>query len=212
MARPALSPERIVLAAAQVADDGGLSAVTMRSVGRALGAEAMSLYHHVAGKDALLDQLADWVVSQIDLPEIGTPWRTAMVDLCDSARAVYSRHPWAISLIESRVSPGPALLRHHDQVLGILLADGFSMGLAGHAFAAIDSYVFGFVITELQLPFAPGDSEEFTLALDLPAQEYPHLMRFLEELVIGHDYDFGREFTYGLDLLLDQLEIRLAGR
>ncbi|USQ80365.1 TetR/AcrR family transcriptional regulator [Ornithinimicrobium faecis] len=210
MQRPALSPERIIEAAAQVADEGGLTAVSMRSVGRQLDVEAMSLYHHVPSKQALLDRLADWVVTQVDLPEIGTPWRRALTGLCDSARAVYSRHPWAISLIDSRATPGHALLRHHDQVLGCLLADGFSMALAAHAYSAVDSYVFGFVLTELQLPFRPGDAESFTEELALPTEDYPHMARLLTELVVGQNYDFGNEFSYGLGLILDQLEVRLA--
>ena len=59
--REPLSTARLIAAAASVADRGGLSAVSMRNVGAELGVEAMSLYHHVANKAALLDGLADWV-------------------------------------------------------------------------------------------------------------------------------------------------------
>lgn len=209
MSEPTLSRERIIVAAAGVADAGGLGAVSMRSVGRALGVEAMSLYHHVPSKDALLDALADWVVRQVDLPEIGTPWRPALEQVANACRTVYSQHPWVISLIDSRTTPGPALMRHHDHVLGCLFAQGFSTDLAAHAFAVLDSYVFGVVITEVQLPFAPGGAEEFSEGLELSAADYPHLARLIEELVVGGDYDFGREFDYGLGLILDQLEVRL---
>ncbi|QJW37152.1 TetR/AcrR family transcriptional regulator [Cellulosimicrobium protaetiae] len=211
MGRGALSRERIVEAAVTVADDGGLTAVSMRNVGRRLGVEAMSLYHHLAGKDELLDELADWVFAQIELPEPGTPWRPAMAARAASARAVLARHPWSLGLVESRRSGGPALLRHHDTVLGCLRADGFTVALASQAFSAIDAYVYGFVLTETRLPFSPDDDvEDFVAEIALPAQEYPHLAEMVAELVVGHGYAFADQFDDGLDLVLDGLERRLA--
>ncbi len=211
--RPALSPDRIVEAAVRVADRGGLAQVSMRSVGRELGVEAMSLYHHLAGKEALLDTLANWVFTRIDVPGPDQPWRPAMATRAASARAALSAHPWALGLIESRRTPGPALLRHHDGVLGCLRANGFPVRLAAHAFSALDAYVYGFVLTELNLPFEAGESaEDYTLAIGhlLPAEEYPHLMELITTQVVGRRYDYGVEFTFGLDLVLDGLERHLA--
>jgi AcrR family transcriptional regulator len=211
--RPALTQDRIVEGAVRVADRGGLGQVSMRNVGRELGVEAMSLYHHLAGKDALLDGLANWVVSQIDLPDPHAPWRTAMAERAASARRALSLHPWALGLIESRRSPGPALLRHHDTVIGCLRQNGFSIQLAAHAFSAIDAYVYGFVLTELNLPFEVGESaEEFVNQIEqlLPADEYPHLVAMITEQVVGQDYAYGDEFEFGLDLVLDSLERHLA--
>ena len=208
---PALSRDRIVEAAVAVADGGGLSAVSMRNVGDQLGVRAMSLYHHVANKDEILDALADWVFAQIWLPELDDPWRPAMVARADSARAVLFEHGWALGLIESRRNPGPALLRHHDTVLGCLLANGFSMRLASHAFSVLDAYIYGFVVTELSLPFAPDEgAADFAAELDLPFEAYPHMARMLTELVFTDSYDFGDEFGYGLHLILDQLDSRLT--
>ena len=70
--RTALTRDRIVLAAVGVADRGGLSGVSMRTVGRELGVEAMSLYHHIAGKDDLIDELADWVFTATLVPGVMT--------------------------------------------------------------------------------------------------------------------------------------------
>ncbi|MEE1622398.1 TetR/AcrR family transcriptional regulator [Zafaria sp. J156] len=157
-AREPLSRERVVEAAVAVADRGGLAAASMRGVAAELGVEAMSLYHHVAGKDALLDALVDWVFARIELPGERDPWRPAMAARAASARSVLAAHPWALGLIESRRVPGPALLAHHNAVLGNLRANGFPVRLAAHAFSALDSYVYGFVLTELNLPFdAAGD-------------------------------------------------------
>ncbi|MFG2327989.1 TetR/AcrR family transcriptional regulator [Streptomyces sp. NPDC048604] len=213
--RPALSRDRIIEAAVEVADRGGLAQVSMRNVGKELGVEAMSLYHHLTGKDALLDALANWIFTRIELPEPGQPWRQAMIDRAASARAALSQHPWALGLVESRRSPGPALLRHHDTVLGCLRHNGFPMTLASHTFSAIDSYVYGFVLTELNLPFgtdADGGVEEFVGEIQdrLSPDAYPHLAELITEQVMHQDYSYADEFAYGLDLILDSVAARLA--
>ncbi|GGV07289.1 hypothetical protein GCM10010182_27890 [Actinomadura cremea] len=211
--RPALTRERIVEAAVRVADAGGATAVSMRNVGRELGVEAMSLYHHIANKEALLDALVDHVFAGIALPEPDRPWRAAMRDRAASARAVLGRHPWALGLLDSRPSPGPALLRHHDTVLGCLRRAGFSIALAAHAFSAIDAYVYGFVLTESSLPFqSAGEVEDVTegIVAAMPEGAYPYLAELATELVLVPGYSYGDEFGYGLDLVLDGLQDRLA--
>lgn len=209
-ARPALSRELIVSAAVAVADRGGLAAVSMRNVGRELGVEAMSLYHHLRGKGDLLDALADWAFAQITLPDPELSWRTAMSTRTSSARDVLRRHPWTLGLLESRRHPGPALLRHHDAVLGCLRRHGFSVALAAHAYSVIDAYVFGFVLTELNLPMEPGESTEaFAAELGQLGDDYPHLVEMITEQVVGRDYAYADEFDYGLELILDGLTERL---
>jgi AcrR family transcriptional regulator len=210
--RPALSRDRIIDAAVRVADGGGMARVSMRNVGRELGVEAMSLYHHIADKEALLDGLADWIFTQIDLPGPDQPWREAMINRAASARRALAAHPWALTLIESRRSGGEALLTHHNAVLGCLRRNGFSLALASHAFSALDAYVYGFVLTELNLPFEAGESvDDFVgeLQQSTPLDGYPHLVELMTEHVIGRDYSYGDEFDYGLDLILDGLEERL---
>jgi len=211
--RPALSYDAIVDAAVRVADAGGLAQVTMRNVGRELGVEAMSLYHHLAGKDALLDGLADWVYTQVALPTTAEPWREAMTRRAESARAALAAHPWSVALAESRRTPGPALLRHHDAVLGSLRSNGFSVVLASHAFSAIDAYVYGFVMTELTLPLEPDEGVEDLVEEirdHIPPATYPHLVEMITEQVVGGGYAFADEFGFGLDLILDGLERHLA--
>ncbi len=209
--RAGLTFDGIVEATVRVADRGGLAAVSMRNIGRELGVEAMSLYHHVANKEALLDQLADYVFGLIELPVAGAPWRVEMARRARSARAALTRHPWSLSLVESR-APGPNLLRHHDAVVGCLLADGYPVQLAAHAFSLLDAYIYGFVLTEQKLPLsAELPAEEFVAALELPADQYPHLSTLLGHQLAGGDYAFGDEFEPGLDLILDGLEQRLAG-
>lgn len=207
--RPALSRERILEAAVRVADRSGLAGVSMRTVGKELGVEAMSLYHHLSGKEDLLDALADIVFTEIEVPGPQDPWRPAMAGRAGSARRALLAHPWALHLMESR-PPGPALLAHHDAILGCLRGNGFSVALATHAFSAIDAYVYGFVLTELRLPVEATESpQEFVADLDLPLAQYPHLAEQLTEQVMGQDYRFADEFGYGLELILDGMRDRL---
>lgn len=209
-ARPALSPERIVDAAAAVADAKGLTGVSMRSVGRELGVEAMSLYHHVAGKEALLDRLADWLMAQVDAPSPDGDWRSGMHTRAHSVREVLGTHPWGLMLLESRRSPGFPLLAGHEAVQASLRAGGFSVRLAAHAYAVLDAYVYGFVLSEQQLPFEPGGADEMIKEMTLPAEHFPALAEMTAELVVGQDYRFGDEFEWGLELVLDGLAARLA--
>lgn len=185
----------------------------MRNVGKELGVEAMSIYHHLAGKEALLDGLADWIFTQIESPPPQQPWRPAMIDRAASARRALAKHPWALGLIESRRSPGTNLLRHHEKVLACLRRNGFSIPMASHAFSALDAYVYGFVLTELNLPMKAGESvEEFVDEIRhvLPADEYPHLVEMITEQVVGRNYAYADEFEFGLELILDSLEKHLA--
>ncbi|MGL3807164.1 TetR/AcrR family transcriptional regulator C-terminal domain-containing protein [Paeniglutamicibacter sp. R2-26] len=209
--RAALSRERIVAAAATVADRGGIGAVSMRSVAAELGVEAMSLYHHVANKIALLDSLADWAFEQISAPGVDDPWRAAMLNRARSARSVLVQHPWALGMIEARPRPGTPLLRNFDRVFGCLLNSGFSARLATHMFSAVDAYVYGFALTESTLPFAPGEGAEMSFAEDVAPSpdEYPHLVRALGELMHNASYSFADEFAVGLDIILDGFEQRL---
>jgi AcrR family transcriptional regulator len=208
--RPALSRARIIDAAARVADQRGLPGVSMRNVGSELGVEAMSLYHHISGKDDLLDGLADWVFTGVELPDLDQPWRPAMIARATSSRSRLAAHPWALGLIESRRNPGPALLHHHDTVLGCLRTNGFTVVLAAHAFSAIDAYVYGFVLTELNLPMEPGEgADELVAEMGLPTDTYPHLAEMMTEQVLGKSYSYGDEFDFGLSLILDGLEDKL---
>ena len=209
-ARTPLSRGRVLSAALSFADESGIGSLTMRRLGEALGVEAMSLYNHVANKDELLDGMVDLVFSEIELPSSGTDWRVAMRERAISARKALSRHRWAIALMSSRTSPGPATLRHHDAVIASLRGAGFSVEMAAHAFSALDSYIYGFALQEATLPF--GDTEEETAQVaemisgQFRPDEYPHLTEFTVEHVLRPGYDYGDEFEFGLDLILDGLD------
>lgn len=207
--REPLGRARIVTAAVALADESGVAGVTMRAVARRVGVEAMSLYHHVRGREAMLDGMVDVVFAEIELPGAGVDWRPAMRARAVSARAALRRHPWAVGLMDSRRQPGPATLQHHDTVLGLLRAGGFSVAGAVHAFSVVDSYVYGFVLQEVSLPFTGPDELE-AVAEDISAQmpdgQYPHLAEVMEAQVRAGTYDYADEFDVGLDLILGALE------
>jgi AcrR family transcriptional regulator len=215
MARPArrapLTRDQIVAAALALADEHGIDAVSMRKVGEAVGVEAMSLYNHVANKDDLLDGMVDAVFAEIELPDLDDPdlvWRDALRDRARSARAAMRRHPWAVTLMETRTSPGPATLRHHDAVIATMRNAGFSLALTGHGLALVDAYVYGFALTEITLPFDdPGETFDLAVTMHgaLPVGEYPHLAEFATHHVMAPGYDYGAEFDVGLELILDGL-------
>jgi AcrR family transcriptional regulator len=203
--RAPLNRDRVLQAAVTLADDNGIGTLSMRKLGETLGVEAMSLYNHVASKDDLLDGMVDIVFGEIDLPPEQTPWRHAIRQRANSARDVLRRHQWAIGLMESRSTPGPATLRHHDAVLGCLRAAGFSIELTAHAYSLLDSYVYGFALQEASLPFDTADGVP-EIADHFVANDYPHLAELATEHVLQPNYDYGAEFLIGLDLILDGLE------
>ncbi|MEV7993547.1 TetR/AcrR family transcriptional regulator [Streptomyces sp. NPDC086077] len=207
-ARTPLSRERVIRTAVAVADEKGSASLTMRAVAAALGVEAMSLYHHVAGREEILDGMVDAVFGEIDLPPRDTDWKSAMRHRALSARAALRRHPWAIGLMDSRSRPGPATLRHHDAVIGALRAGGFSVPMTAHAVSLIDSYLYGFVLQELSLPFtgaAELDEVASAILREMPADTYPHLTELATEHVLRPGYRYADEFTFGLALILDAL-------
>ena len=212
--RAPLSRDRVLRAAVALADTAGISALSMRKLGEALGVEAMSLYNHVASKGDLLDGMIDLVFSEIDLPSGDGDWRAAMRRRAISARQVLRRHRWAIGLMESRTSPGPATLRHHDAVLGCLRRGGFSVELTAHAYSLLDSYIYGFALQEASLPFGTGE-EAARVAEEISRQfasgQYPYLTELAVAHVLQPGYSFGDEFETGLDLILDSLQAA-AGR
>lgn len=212
--RAVLSKERVVAAAVRLADESGAAAVTMRKLAEDLGVEAMSLYHHFPSKDAILDGMVDLVFTEIDAPTAGEAWRQAMHRRAVSARAVLLRHPWAVGLLDSRRNPGPATLGHHDAVLGCLRGAGFTLPMVAHAYSVLDSYIYGFVLQELSLPFRTAAELEGVadaMLERMPRGAYPHLAEMMVDHALKPGYSHANEFLFGLELILDGLERARAG-
>jgi AcrR family transcriptional regulator len=213
-ARPPWTRAQLVRAAIELADKGGIESLSMRKLSQHLGGAPMSLYNHVSNKVDLLDGMIDALFDEIELP-VGEHWKTSMRQRATSIRSVMRRHPWAVGLMESRKTPGPATLRHHDAVIGCLRDAGFSIQLAAHAFSALDSYIYGFALQERSLAF--GTPEETSILansflLQFSTEDYPHLAELTIEHVLRPGYDYGDEYEFGLDLILDGLERNVRQR
>ena len=205
---------KLLRAAIDLADEQGIEALSMRKLSQHLGGGTMSLYNHVSNKDDLIDGMIDEVFAEIELPVLERSWKQTMRQRAISMHTVMTRHPWAIGRMESRRTPGPATLRHHDAVIGCLLDAGFPLPLAAHAFAALDSYIYGFALQERSLAFGtPEETSELAKAflLQFPTKEYPHLARLTIEHVLQPGYDYADEYEFGLDLILDGLEQLVPG-
>jgi AcrR family transcriptional regulator len=206
--RPALSRDRIVAAAVELADAEGIEGLSMRSLARSLGVEAMSLYHHVANKDDLLDGMVDAVFAEIATPAADGPWRSEVRARCVSLREVLLVHPWAVGRLDSRRTPGAASLGHHEAMIGCLRAGGFDVRTTALAFATLDAFVYGFALQELSLPLADDEP-----AADLAAEvlgdvldTLPNMAELVAEHISLPGYRFAGEFEPGLDLILDGFE------
>jgi AcrR family transcriptional regulator len=213
-----LSKERVLQAAVDVADNGGIESLTMRRLAEELGAEAMSLYYHVAGKQEVLDGMVDViageineVVGRLDVPSKGAAWKTAVRQRILAAREILLRHPWAPGVIETRTTTSMAVVRYYDGLVGLMHDGGFSYDVAHHALHALGSRALGFT----QELFDPGDGvpdEDATAVLEGMADQLPNLVAMLSEVV--HDdpdstlgwCDDQTEFEFGLDLILDGLD------
>jgi len=206
----------VLHAALAIADDEGLDALSMRRLGQALRVEAMSLYNHVANKDEVLDGMVDMVVGEMEMPLL-PDWRAALRGRALSAHEVLLRHPWAAALIESRLSPGPERLRHHDALIGALLRAGFSLELTYRAFLTLDSYIYGFTLQEVNWPFDRDERPDVVTNIEphVTAEQYPNLVQMMGFILSAGRGDAAQpggkaaaylaEYAFGLDLVLDGL-------
>jgi AcrR family transcriptional regulator len=207
--RTPLNKTLVIAGAIELADEIGIDALTIRRLAAKLGVKPMSIYHHVANKDEILDGMVDIVFSEIDRPETDTDWKAAIRGRAVSARTVLARHRWATPMMESRPTSGPETLRHHDAVIGCFRRAGFSIEMTAHAYALVDNYIYGFALQEASLPATGGEEMADlaeTIIEPLPADDYPHLVELATEYIMQPGYDFGNEFDFGLELILDGLE------
>jgi AcrR family transcriptional regulator len=201
----------VLRAAVALAEAGGIEALTMRRLAKELGVEAMSLYNHVAGKDALLNGIVNLVFEEIEPPSPQDQWREAMRKRANSTRAALRRHPWAVGEMEGRTSHGPANLRVHDAVLGCLRAAGFSVEMTVRAMSVQDAYIYGFALQQTDMTpqtaddFAAVARQQMVDYADALA-DYPHLVEVVGGYVAQAGYDYETQFLFGLDVILDGLE------
>jgi AcrR family transcriptional regulator len=205
----------VLEAAMRIADEGGFESLSMRKLGEELGVQAMSLYNHVANKDAIRDGIVDLVMNEIEVPA-GPDWRTAVRKSAISAHDAFVRHPWACSLQMETTSVSTARMRWMEELLKTLREAGFSANLTHHAYHALDSHITGCTLWQVSFPF--DTREELvdlaeTFLREISVDEYPFVVEHAQQHIQGPDPDEPSEFEFGLDLILDGLErLRDAGR
>jgi AcrR family transcriptional regulator len=213
-----LSRERVLRAAIEIADEGGIESLTMRRLAEQVGAEAMSLYYHVAKKEDVLVGIVDLIVQEIndavdkiEIPAQGAGWQEAVRQRILTAREVLLRHRWAPGVFETRTTTSFAVLRYHDGLVGLMRDGGFSYDLIHHALHALGSRALGFT-QELFDPGPGSGGDEADAALESMAGQLPYLVGMMAE--IAHDdpdttlgwCDDRTEFEFGLDLILNGLD------
>jgi AcrR family transcriptional regulator len=203
-----LTRDRVLRAGIELADEQGIDALTMREIATRLDVEGASLYYHVTSKGDLLDAMTDLVAAEIEVPLESADWKEAMRRRAISARSVFSRHPWASAVMDSREHSGPAQLAYADRVLGILLAAGFTPRDAANAFLILDTYIHGFQRQQSSLSLPEGvetfDVAEGLLA-ELTPDSYPSLLAIAADFAVN-PHDEVAVFEFGLNLILDGLQ------
>jgi AcrR family transcriptional regulator len=214
-----LSRDRVLAAAVELADEGGIEAVTMRRLAQQLGVEAMSLYYHVANKDEVLDGMIDAVMTELNTAvaavETDSDWKSGVRGRILTAREVLLRHKWAPGVLESRINMSPSVMQYFDSIGSRFMAAGFSMDLTHHAMHALGSRALGFT----QELFDSGDDEESDPEADAAmfeqmAAQFPFLAEMARQVSHDDDSTLGWcddqfEFEFGLDLILDGLDRKL---
>ncbi len=206
--RETVNRERVLRTAMALADERGIDALTMRELAGRLGVEAASLYNHVSGKDDLLVGMADLVIAEIELPPEATDWRDAMRRRAMSARALFARHPWAAAFIDTRMQVQPSGLAYADRVLGTLIRAGLSPAVAGNAFLALDSYIYGYERQRSILARDDGGASTNAVREVVDAIQ-PGAFLALAQVAAEYaeqPFDEDAGFAFGLDLLLEGIE------
>jgi len=155
-----------------------------------------------------LDGIVEAVVGELPIRADEAGWKASLRGTVLSARAVLLRHPWAPRLIETRVTPGPSVLRYMDGVIGTLRQGGFSIDLAHHAVHLMGSRMLGFTQDLFDDSADVGPEDMAKLAEQL-AETFPHVGEMA--LAVSHNGGLGPcdddfEFELGLDVILDGLE------
>ena len=216
-ARVGLSRDRILETAVALADEGGVEAASMRKIAQEMGVVPMALYKHVSSKEDLLDGMVDAVISEIDPPMEGAPWKAAIRERILSARRVLLRHPWASRVIESRVQPSPTVIAYMDSMVGLFRTGGFSIDLTHHALHAMGSRLMGFSQELFDDSTESSDPEADAEMFGAMRDTFPYIYELFisvthdDSSVVGGGCDDQFEFEFALDLLLDGLD-RLKGQ
>jgi AcrR family transcriptional regulator len=215
--RARLNRDRVLQAAVSLADEIGIDSLSMRRLAQELQVVPMALYKHVSNKEELLDGMVEAIVAEIDPPETGADWKSAVRMRVLSARRALAHHPWARAAIESRTTKTPTVLAYMDSFTGMFLAGGLSPDLTHHVMHALGGRMWGFTQELFDDPAGSAGKADVPPAIQAAmlqqmAALYPSIAVIAassahdDASVVGHGCDDQFEFEFALDLLLDGFE------
>ena len=157
--RKGLSAELVARTALELIDEEGVGAASMRAIASRLGVEAMSLYKHVATRDALLDAVVDLVVAELDRdPEVVRDardgWRDYLQRLARGVRRYALAHPHAFPLVTTRPAEAPWInpplrsLPWIESMLSTLQEAGFDDEQVLFTYRSFNSFLLGYLLME----------------------------------------------------------------
>lgn len=210
--RQPLNRQRVLRAALTYVDEHGLAALTMRRLGGALGVEGMSLYKHVADKEALLDGIVEQLWAEIPAPAPRLGWRRALRELAQSLLTLFRQHPKSAPLLVQRPFLNHPSLRCYDAYMALLQRQGFPRRDALNTIGAVIAHALGFGLLELRYLGPTPDnpiSHIRHVAGGLPPDTPDSLIQLALDLTPDCDND--RCFALTINALLDGLKPTRAG-
>jgi len=221
--QPSLTRDQIVRAAIEILDAEGEAGLSMRKLGTRLGAGATSLYWHVAHKDELMELAVDEVFGEVYVTEVGdTSWRIGAGVLANSMRDMLVRHRWVLGQLGTRPNMGPNAMRMGDRTVALLSAAGFTGLEISHASSLLMSHAIGTATSIAAAANVVRDSgqsltemfEEIRPRMDQLAADHPDYGKWWRETSaqVAPERMFDEGFTFGLDRILDGLELWLTNR
>lgn len=220
----ALSLDRVVSAAIEIADAEGLAALSMAHLAKRLGCATMSLYRHVAHKDELFVFMMDTAPGPPPIVDAAArDWRGGLERWARELRTVYYRHPWILQIIAGRPPLEPGQLAWLDSGLRALKGARLGPKQAMSVILLVVNYVRG----EAQIATGLLQRQKLTrrqardmqawygrtLARLVDAERFPALAEISAAGVFGREDASGAaDFDFGLARLLDGVQVWVKAR
>lgn len=223
-----LNRKLIVDQAVAIIDASGPGALTMRRLGQDLGAEAMSLYRYVNGREDLLEAVVEQLVGELRVDPGGhmhpmDGWQAFLQWMAHEVRRLALAHPNAFPLIATRHPAAPWLrpplrsIQVVEDFLDGLTSRGFTDEQAVAAYRSFTSFLLGHLLLEsatrgastapVEEPLNEGDAEVPNADVDVDLADYPAVARLRGQLSEDHTED---EFEKALEALLERMDLSLS--
>lgn len=196
-----LTRSRIIATAIELIEADGVEAVSMHRLATELGCGVMSLYNYVPSKSALLDGIADQVMSAVEvtpMPQAGCAER--LQAQARAFRKIARTHPRSVMVTVSRRPASAKMVRPAEIALATLREAGFEGHEAVRILRTFLAYIVGSLVRDVGIAPGLADEEDVTSAKAwLRTAEFPNLAELSAELE-AHDPE--ADFEFGLELLV----------